>query len=88
MVKDELKDITLFPIPARDKLTVYFNDLSMVTSDLEIKNESGQLIQRISGNSNPTAFKKYIDISLLQPGFYILMTKSGNKIVIKKFCKI
>jgi len=81
-------DITLFPIPASDMVTVYFNNALMDNSIVEIKNATGQLIRKISITATPTYNKKDIDISRLERGIYILTITSGNRIFTKKFCKI
>jgi uncharacterized repeat protein (TIGR01451 family) len=77
-------NFTLFPNPAKNNLSVEFNDTT-IGNTIFIYNALGQLIQNVS-NSNLEK-SVLIDISALQSGYYIVTILSEKGKSIGKFIK-
>ena len=73
-------EITIFPNPARDKLTIKMATENIDERNWKLINVSGKIISTGIFLSNTTQ----IDISILKNGFYFLHVFSGNEIFVKK----
>ena len=80
------KDLTIFPNPVNDRLTVHFDGKM---TRFEIINSTGTVVnsQRIDTQNNEMR-PFNIDVSNLPPGIYFLRLQAGNKVVTKKVVKL
>ncbi|MCX6285191.1 MAG: metallophosphoesterase [Bacteroidetes bacterium] len=76
---NHFSDISVFPNPARDKLTIECHQ----KATLEILTVEGQIISRIQNAGSKTI----IDLVNLQGGVYIIKAKTSQGITIRKFVK-
>lgn len=89
---DDLKQIALesslklYPVPAKDKLTVESSALKGDYS-VEVYNMSGALIDIYQDNTDVTGNRKVIDISKLAASSYFVRVSNNGKIVTKNFTK-
>jgi hypothetical protein len=79
--------ISVYPIPAKDHITVWCHDCQAVySSEIQIYDSRGSLIYSFSGNDNE---KTRIDLRLLNKGIYFLkirlMEKNSNEIITGTF---
>lgn len=72
-------DISIYPVPVRDKLNVEIPQKSII----EIINDKGRIIKTLDFYGGQTI----IDLENFKNGVYILRAQSKNEIVIKKFIK-
>ena len=72
-------NISVYPNPATDKLTIECNQKSLI----EIINPEGQIIKTI----HSTGIKTTIDLVSLSRGIYIIKAKTDKGIMMKKFIK-
>lgn len=72
-------NITVFPNPAKDKLTIECTP----KSEIEILNADGQILKRLTA----TDFNTTTDVSNLSGGMYIIKVKTEEGITVKKFIK-
>jgi len=80
-------DLSFFPNPATDKLTIVIanNDvtLSLSKGQIEISNIQGQILRTINTTEKQTS----IDVSDLAGGVYIIKAKTEKGMTVKKFIK-
>lgn len=86
--KVSLFDITLYPVPANDKLTVVIKSDQAVKTDLQIVDINGRTVSRTvtqinKGNNNIT-----LNVSQLPGGEYILSSSDPSIIINRKFTVI
>lgn len=74
-------EISIYPIPTRNYITIDFTKSSQEYLSYEIVNLQGQ---RVLSNNLSGREKVDVDVSLLSSGFYIVNLKSNNNIVSKK----
>lgn len=80
----DLSDIEIYPVPCRDKLTI-FSGVHVGILTIEITDVQGKILKSIAAeNRSP---EKAIDVSTLAPGLYILKLKSSSSTSIRKFIK-
>ena len=72
-------NITVFPNPAKDKLTIGCTQ----KSEIEILNPEGQILKKLTSNGIHTT----VDLSNLSAGIYIIKVKTEEGITVKKFIK-
>jgi 3',5'-cyclic AMP phosphodiesterase CpdA len=72
-------NITVFPNPAKDKLTIGCTQ----KSEIEILNLEGQILKKLTSNGIHTT----VDLSNLSAGIYIIKVKTEEGITVKKFIK-
>jgi hypothetical protein len=82
----ELADISLSPNPATDLLTLASKDGDFVDANVFIYNILGQLESLVTTQYNGGI--KIVDVSNLNKGAYIVVIKSGDKLLTKKFTKL
>jgi hypothetical protein len=78
-------DVTLYPVPARDHLTVVIKSDKAVRTDLQILDMNGRIVRRNTteirtGNNNIR-----MDVSVLAAGEYILVSSDPSILINKKF---
>jgi len=76
---NNLFNISVFPNPASDKLTIE----CMQNANIEILNIEGQIIKRLTTNNNHTT----LDLSKLSSGIYIIKVKTDMGSAIRKLIK-
>lgn len=74
--KTNIQDFRVYPNPARDFISVYYESDSLAKADLNIYNMVGQLVQSIQIESNS---KKTISVSALPKGSYIIRLDNTSK---------
>ena len=89
---DDLKQIALektlqiYPVPAKDKLTIESSELKGDYS-VEVYNVNGSLIDSYQDNTEISGNKKVIDISKLPSSSYLVRISNNGKTVTKNFIK-
>ncbi len=76
---NSLSNISVFPNPAEDKLTIVCNQ----KCEIEIVNPEGQILNKLTSNGIDTT----VDLQNLSPGIYIVKLKTEAGITVKKFIK-
>lgn len=74
--KTEIHDFRVYPNPARDYISVYYESDAVESADLNIYNMVGQLVQSMQIESNN---KKTITVSALPKGSYIIRLGNTSK---------
>lgn len=77
------EDITMFPNPARNTITVEFSHDAEAYNCLELLTSNGKLIRKIEINSN----RIEIDIKELNNGIYFIRLTDNEKIILKRILK-
>ena len=77
-----IDNFCLYPNPATDNLFLLFSNPQKFDSQIEIFNTKGQLVL-----SEQLNIDNSINISRINPGFYFLNLKEGNRVIHKKFLK-
>jgi hypothetical protein len=72
-------NITVFPNPAKDKLTIGCTQ----KSEIEILNLEGQILKKLTSDGIHTT----VDLANLSAGIYIIKVKTEEGITVKKFIK-
>lgn len=80
---EERETLTVFPVPAKHKLTIGFENNRNV-SDVSVTNVLGQTVYPVFSQSGA---RVEIDISPLAGGCYILKVRADGKEFVKKFMK-
>lgn len=78
-------ELTIYPNPASDQLTIELPDFLPKSSIVSIKNVIGQTLQQISISVNEK--KLELDVSGLSQGIYFIQLQTKDGIVSKKFIK-
>lgn len=78
-------DITLYPVPARDKLTVVIQSDQAVRTDLLVLDINGRTISRTATQINKGNNNIILNVSELPGGQYILTSSDPSIIINKKF---
>ncbi|MFW6290537.1 MAG: T9SS type A sorting domain-containing protein, partial [Mariniphaga sp.] len=74
--------VKVYPNPASDRLHVELTTHFQGSSNVEVTNSTGVLV--LSRRMNLT-YENILELPRLNPGFYILSIKSGNRRVTEKF---
>ena len=82
--ENEMRDIKIFPNPARDYINVE-NDLISDPARIRIVNSSGAVLWEINNDLNSLTG---INIDNLSPGIYYVQINSGSKLLTEKFVKL
>lgn len=83
---NSLQEITIYPVPSSDFITVNLESLSIRSADFTILNLAGQTVMKGNAKIIDHTFK--IDIASLPSGAYFLNIFSANKSFISKFVSI
>ena len=78
----EKKQITIYPVPAKDKL--FLENDNLIITEIEIFDLNGRIIYQSNEVFNQT---KTVDISELQAGLYFIKFINEKNNIIKKFIK-
>ena len=75
--ENELSGVNVYPVPAKDELTIDLGSSGGIFSEYSLVDISGRLIlsEKISGNKGVIK----IDVSELPQGLYFMQIRSGNK---------
>jgi hypothetical protein len=76
---------TLYPVPARDKMTLVVRSDRAVTTNLQILDMNGRMIKQIRTNINNGNTNIIIDVNSLPQGEYMLMSTDPSVRITKKF---
>ncbi len=78
-------DVTLYPVPANDKLTVVIKSDKAVRTDLQIVDISGRIVSRTVTQINNGNNNFVLNVSELPGGQYLLTSSDPSIIINKKF---
>lgn len=78
-------DVTLYPVPARDDLTVVIRSDRAVRTDLQIMDMNGRVIRRTVTQVNQGNNNIVLDVSDLPGGQYLLTSSNPSILINKKF---
>jgi hypothetical protein len=76
---------TLYPVPARDKMTLVVRSDRAVTTNLQILDMNGRVIKQLRTNINNGNTNIIIDVNSLPQGEYMLMSTDPSVRITKKF---
>jgi hypothetical protein len=77
--------LTIYPNPAINELTINFaNDDNWIGKEMRLVSINGSVLQKIIITSN----LQKVNISMLQPGMYVLQAENGEKNMKEKFVKL
>ena len=81
-----LNNLTIFPNPAKDQITVSWeNNAGETTQTLEIRDLEGRLVSTTTLNSNQTTMD--LNVEDLNTGIYVITISSANHAASQKFIK-
>ncbi len=78
----------IYPVPSKDELTLEFSLEEENEVTLSIINTMGMSVMEETGKYFEGGHYKQLNISHLEPGFYLLNIKYGKRIITKRFLKI
>jgi Secretion system C-terminal sorting domain len=78
-------DVVLYPVPAKDQLTVVIKSDKAVRTDLQMIDMSGKIVSRIPTQVNSGNNTINLNVSKLAAGQYMLVSSDGGVLVNKKF---
>ena len=76
---------TLYPVPARDKMTLVVRSDRAVTTNLQILDMNGKMVKQMRTNINNGNTNIVIDVNSLPQGEYMLMSSDPSVRINKKF---
>lgn len=76
---------TLYPVPARDKMTLVVRSERAVTTNLQILDMNGRIVKQMRTNINNGNTNIIIDVNSLPQGEYMLMSSDPSVRINKKF---
>jgi hypothetical protein len=76
---------TLYPVPARDKITLVVRSDRAVTTNLQILDLNGRAVKQLRTNINNGNTNIIIDVNSLPQGEYMLMSTDPSVRINKKF---
>jgi Secretion system C-terminal sorting domain/Outer membrane protein Omp28 len=79
------QQVSLFPNPATDELTLTFDPNLVKFQTAEMFNSAGQKV--IFSTKNQTAGKLSLDVKNLENGVYFLKMQTDNGVIVRKFLK-
>jgi hypothetical protein len=85
---DEATGFTIYPNPAKDKVTVWFNSEKVCPAIIRIFDINGKLIYTKSLQANNGHNNISLNIENLVKGNYILKTEINGSVIINKFSKL
>lgn len=77
--------VVLFPVPARDKLTVVVNSVVSTRTDLQVIDMSGKLVRRVPVQVNQGNNNFILNVNDLPGGQYMLTSSDPQIMINKKF---
>ena len=81
-------DITLFPNPTNDLVTVSFNNATVENSTLFLYDIHGRLVKTIAAQQNRVGgVSSQIDLSAQHAGIYFLSVRTKNGTYVKKIIR-
>jgi S-formylglutathione hydrolase FrmB len=84
-----LPEFNVFPNPCREAFTVRLETSAFSDMDLELRDQSGQVVQRISKKFGQQGMSQQVfDVRGLPPGVYYCTLTSGGLITTKKVVKV
>ena len=78
-------DITLFPVPAKDKLNIVVQSDKELKTDLQVLDMTGKIVQRTIIQINKGNNNIVLDINNLPGGQYLLVSSDPAVLINKKF---
>jgi Secretion system C-terminal sorting domain len=78
-------DVVLYPVPAKDNITVVIKSDRAVRTDLQILDINGRLVRRIPTQINKGNTNVNLDVSVLPAGQYMLSGSEPSLQINKKF---
>jgi hypothetical protein len=76
---------TLYPVPARDKMTLVVRSDRAATTNLQILDMNGRVVKQIRTNINNGNTNIIIDVNTLPQGEYMLLSTDPAVRITKKF---
>ena len=83
--KTSLFDVTLYPVPANDKLNVIIKSDKAVKTDLQVVDVSGRIVRRVNTQINKGNNNIVLDVNSLPGGQYMLVSSDPSVIINNKF---
>jgi hypothetical protein len=80
--------VDVYPVPAKDNLTVSINSDKELKTNLQIIDATGRMVKTITAQINKGKNNIHLDISSLSQGQYFIISNEPSKIVNKKFTVI
>ena len=79
-VMNPVSEVTTYPNPATDQITVQYALRSASDVKIEVKNLIGQTVKAVdAGNQTAGSYSKQIDVKSLNDGLYLLNVKAGKE---------
>jgi hypothetical protein len=78
-------DVVVYPVPAKDQLTVVIRSDKAIRTDLQMIDMAGKVVNRIPTQVNSGNNTINLNVSKLAAGQYILVSSDGGVLVNKKF---
>ncbi|MCJ8210376.1 S8 family serine peptidase [Mucilaginibacter sp. RS28] len=76
--------LTIFPVPAKNDLTVIFTAKEQATVTMAFINPAGQTLYKETGTASAGPYSKVVNTSALPPGSYVLKLTLGDKVYAKR----
>ena len=74
----------IYPNPATDPLTVYLHDFNETKADINIYNQTGQLVYKTNAQLNSGSEYLQIPVKNWAKGIYIIKIKAGSRNIVKQ----
>ncbi len=84
-IKSGLVDFTVYPSPSEGRLTVLAKQLPDDDLSLRISSITGKTVFEKKAITSPADFSEDIDLSINDPGIYLIYLQTGNNVFVKKF---
>jgi hypothetical protein len=84
VIENSLNQISIFPVPANDKLNVNIGHDILNTTSYAVYAADGKQVLR----GSVTSAKQQIDITSIAPGIYVLHIQDNGSVVKKDFIKL
>ncbi len=81
------KSLEVFPSPARDKLSIRFNDDHTGRLTIRMLDVTGREIMKVSDQKTGIQYEHDLDVSWLQNGIYFLELNINGQQAVKRFIK-
>ena len=78
-------DVTLYPVPAKDRLNVVIKSDKAVRTDLQIVDVSGRIVSRTNTQVNKGNNNIILNVDNLPAGQYMLVSSDPSVVINKKF---
>jgi hypothetical protein len=87
--REDFVNYNVFPIPAKEQLTLSYQLNKTGKAQVSIFNMNGQLVETVNqGNQKPGEYHFELNIAYYKPGIYYCRLQIGNEVVTKKIIKV